>query len=144
MPRRPVRNRTASAPAPSPRPRAGYRLRLPAGASVRFRPIADRLFLNGVNYCYESRYELKAADENNRLYKPDFCYPVIGLYHDHFALDAQGQAPAHFEGYLEGVAWKRTLRRENGTDLSETTSHGLRHANDLQQLEAKLAAGRGA
>ena len=102
--------------------------------------IADWLFLNGVDYCYEGHYEFRTADENHRQYKPDFYYPAIGLYHEHFALDAKGQAPAHFLDYMEGVAWKRTLHKEMGTDLFETTSHGLRHGNDFQRLEAELTA----
>lgn len=100
--------------------------------------IADWLFLNGVDYRYEHRYAFKTADEDHRQYKPDFYYPTIDLYHEHLALDAQGRAPVHFAGYMEGVAWKREKHRQMGTDLFETTSHGLREGKDLQRLEAAL------
>ncbi|MDM4772855.1 UvrD-helicase domain-containing protein [Solimonas sp. SE-A11] len=102
--------------------------------------IANWLFYNGVDYVYEPPYELKTANADHRQYKPDFHYPGIKLYHEHFALDARGQAPAHFEGYLEGVRWKRQLHASHGTSLFETTSHGIRSGQDYQRLEKELTA----
>lgn len=44
-------------------------------------------------------------------------------YHEHFALDDNGKAPAIFNGdYEEGVRWKRMLHTTKETDLIETTS----------------------
>lgn len=100
--------------------------------------IANMLFLNGVDYRYEAPYPHRTADEEHRQYRPDFYYPDIDLYHEHFALDADGMPPKHFEGYLEGVTWKRQLHAEKGTTLFETTSHGLRHGNDFDRLEHEL------
>ncbi|MFC0386885.1 UvrD-helicase domain-containing protein [Muricoccus vinaceus] len=100
--------------------------------------IANWLFLNGVNYVYEQPYETKTADEDHRQYKPDFYYPDIDLYHEHFALNAQGEAPAHFKDYVEGVEWKRQLHRGRGTALFETTSHGIRKGIDFKRMEAEL------
>ncbi|HIE0523709.1 TPA: UvrD-helicase domain-containing protein [Stenotrophomonas maltophilia] len=106
--------------------------------SVEEAMIANLLFLNGVNYRYEAPYPHRTADETHRQYKPDFYYPDLNLFHEHFALDANGVPPAHFEGYLEGVTWKRQLHAEKGTELFETTSHGLRHGDDLDRLEHEL------
>ncbi|WP_235366344.1 UvrD-helicase domain-containing protein [Caballeronia zhejiangensis] len=58
--------------------------------------LANWLFFNGVNYRYEEQYRLPTADEDHRQYRPDFYYPDVDLYHEHFALDADGKAPAHF------------------------------------------------
>ncbi len=102
--------------------------------------IANLLFLNGVDYRYEAAYPHRTADETHRQYKPDFYYPDLNLFHEHFALDADGVPPAHFEGYLEGVIWKRQLHAEKGTELFETTSHGLRHGDDFDRLERELTA----
>lgn len=102
--------------------------------------IANWLFLNGVNYRYEEPYEHNTADEAHRQYRPDFFYPELGLYHEHFALDAQGNAPSHFGDYVGSVAWKRALHLEKGTELFETTSHGLRNGDDFQRLEDALTA----
>ena len=88
--------------------------------------IADWLFYNGVDYNYERHYEFDTATDQYRQYRPDFHYPGIGLYHEHLALDAQGNAPAHFNGYLDSLQWKRQEHARRGTDLVETTSHQLR------------------
>jgi DNA helicase IV len=100
--------------------------------------IANLLFLNGVDYRYEAPYPHRTADEAHRQYKPDFYYPDLNLFHEHFALDADGVPPAHFEGYMDGVIWKRQLHAEKGTELFETTSHGLRHGDDFDRLEREL------
>lgn len=100
--------------------------------------IANWLFYNGVDYRYEEHYKHRTVDEDHRQYKPDFYYPNLDLYHEHFALDAQGMPPPHFKGYLEGVHWKRQKHCEMGTSLFETTSHGLRNGADLARLEAEL------
>ncbi len=100
--------------------------------------IANWLFLNGVDYAYERRYQFKTADEDHRQYRPDFYYPGIELYHEHFALNANGEAPSDFTDYLDGVEWKRQLHQERGTSLFETTSHGIRNGTDFQRLEEEL------
>jgi DNA helicase IV len=87
--------------------------------------IANWLFYNGVDYRYEQPYAFDTADEAHRQYRPDFYYPDINLYHEHFALDANGKAPAHFANYLEGVEWKRETHSEFKTTLIETTSHDI-------------------
>lgn len=103
------------------------------------RMIADWLFYRHVDYGYERPYEHDTATETHGQYRPDFYYPGIELYHEHFALDARGNPPKHFEGdYAGGVAWKRALHERLGTELFETTSHGLRRGADLGLLERAL------
>ena len=117
------------------------RLRTANGESVKSQEeamIANWLFYNGVQYRYEERYQHRTADEEHRQYKPDFYYPELDLYHEHFALDAQGIPPPDFEGYWEGVLWKRQTHKELGTSLFETTSHGLRNGDDFNRLEVEL------
>jgi len=119
------------------------RLLTSQGESVRSQEeamIANWLFLNGVAYRYEERYKFKTSDEAHRQYKPDFYYPDIDLYHEHFALDAKGDAPPHFNDYLDGVRWKRQLHRDKGTSLFETSSHGIRSGSDFQRLESELTS----
>lgn len=104
--------------------------------------ISNWLFYNGVNYLYEQSYVHDTADASHRQYRPDFYYPDIDLYHEHFALDARGNAPAHFGDYVAGVEWKRQLHAERGTALIETTSHQVRTGTVLDHLEKELT-GRG-
>ncbi|MDQ3611413.1 MAG: UvrD-helicase domain-containing protein [Actinomycetota bacterium] len=46
---------------------------------------------------------------------------VSELWHEHWALDAAGQPPKEFSGYLESMRWKRALHVEHGTTLLETS-----------------------
>lgn len=100
--------------------------------------IANWLFYNGVNYQYEGVYEFETADATHRQYRPDFYYPDIGLYHEHFALDDQGNAPPHFNDYVSGVEWKRKLHAERGTPFIETTSHQIRSGKGFESLAEEL------
>lgn len=100
--------------------------------------IANWLFYNGVSYRYERAYEFDTRDAQHSQYMPDFYYPDIELYHEHFALDEQGNAPPHFLGYVEGVAWKREEHRRRGTSLIETTSHQMRIGDHERHLTKKL------
>ncbi|MFJ5487118.1 UvrD-helicase domain-containing protein [Hansschlegelia beijingensis] len=103
------------------------------------RMIADWLFYHGVRYDYEVAYEHDTVTEHHRQYKPDFFYPDIQLYHEHFALNERGMAPAHFAGdYLAGVRWKRALHAEMGTRLFETTSHEIRGNAGFARIAAEL------
>jgi DNA helicase-4 len=106
------------------------------------RVIADWLFYNGVKYEYEPQYQFETADETHRQYRPDFFYPDIALYHEHFALNREGQPPTRFAGYLDGVVWKRQIHATHGTLLIETTSHELRTGDAFLRLENELK-GRG-
>ena len=101
--------------------------------------ICNFLFFHGVPYEYEKKYEYDTVDEIHSQYRPDFFYPGLNFYHEHFALDAKGNAPDHFsEKYISGVQWKRKKHNEKGTQLFETTSYGLREGNDLDRLKSKL------
>ena len=101
--------------------------------------IANWLFMNGVPYEYERSYEYETADRLHRQYHPDFYFPDIDCYHEHFALDENGKAPAIFAGdYEEGVRWKRILHAEKKTSLIETTSAMYRASKVFEHLDTEL------
>lgn len=100
--------------------------------------IANWLFYNGVEYQYEREYEHPTATAEHRQYFPDFFYPGLNLYHEHFALDAEGQPPEQFKKYLEGVAWKRQIHKQKGTQLIETHSHNVRSGEAFTHLAKEL------
>lgn len=104
------------------------------------RMIADWLFYQGVSYQYEGRYKVETASATHRQYVPDFYYPDIDVYHEHFALDARGQPPQDFAGYADGVRWKRSLHQQHGTTLWETTSHTVRTGRAWADLAQWLVA----
>lgn len=102
------------------------------------RVIADWLYYNGVDYEYERAYEHDTATQYHRQYHPDFFYPGANVYHEHFALDVNGEAPEDFKDYLAGVTWKRQIHGEMGTQCIETTSHGLITGEAIATLENEL------
>ncbi|MEQ5858417.1 UvrD-helicase domain-containing protein [Halomonas sp. EF61] len=104
------------------------------------RLIADWLAYHGISYRYERPCHRDTADSAHSQYTPDFYYPDAGLYHEHLALDAQGNPPLHFTGYAEGVAWKRELHRNDGNRYIETTSAGLRSLEGLSVFKRDLEA----
>jgi DNA helicase-4 len=122
--------------------RAGFRtMQGEVVKSEEERLIADWLFVNGVNYEYERPYEVDTVTPEHGQYQPDFFYPDVQVYHEHFALDESGNPPERFgKEYLEGVRWKRAIHEEHGTTLIETTSFGVRNGDDLGRLQAELEA----
>jgi DNA helicase IV len=101
--------------------------------------IANWLYLNGVNYQYERPYQFETADRQHRQYFPDFYYPDVDLYHEHFALDDNGKPLPLFKGdYEQGVIWKRALHTDKGTALIETTSAMYRQGELFTHLKHEL------
>jgi DNA helicase-4 len=86
--------------------------------------IANFLYLNGVEYVYEGKYEVDTASLKHRQYTPDFYLPEFDVYIEHFGVDRNNNT-AQFvdrDKYLTDMAWKRRLHRENRTRLVETYS----------------------
>lgn len=104
------------------------------------RIIADWLFFNGVRYVYEQPYSVDTADEKHGQYRPDFYYPDIDVWHEHWALDADGRPPKNFKGYLADMAWKRQLHHTHQTTLIETTWAEIIDSSGLERLGKTLTA----
>lgn len=100
--------------------------------------VANWLFYNGVEYVYEGPYKVDTADAQHRQYRPDFYLPGPDVYLEHWAVDANGEPPAEFVGYKEGMAWKRRTHATNGTTLLETTMADLWSGKAFTYLEGKL------
>jgi len=100
--------------------------------------IANWLFYNGVRYVYEASYKFDTADARHRQYKPDFYLCDVDVYLEHWALDENGEQPAEFIGYKEGMDWKRRLHAEHGTRLLETTMADLWAGTAFSYLERQL------
>ena len=114
-----------------------------AGGLVRSageRMIADWLFVNGVQFRYEDPYSHTVSDETHSQYRPDFYYPSADVWHEHWALDADGEPPAAFVGYADGIAWKKRIHVQYGTKLIESTWHDVVFGDGLAKLERDLTA----
>jgi DNA helicase IV len=104
------------------------------------RLIADWLYLNGVEYRYEQPYPHDVADSSHAQYRPDFYYPQLDVWHEHWALRADGTPPDSFAGYADDMAWKRNTHRQYGTTLLETTWHEIIDLRGFGALAAQLRA----
>lgn len=105
--------------------------------------IANWLYMNGVNYEYERPYQYRTADKQFRQYHPDFFFPDIDCYLEHYALDAQGRPPPAFgEKYLLSMEWKRALHAEKGTKIFETFFSEFVSGELFAKLKSELT-GRG-
>lgn len=104
--------------------------------------IANFLFINGIDYVYEAKYEIPTASRNKRQYKPDFYLPKHGIYIEHFGIDRNNK-PAPFldkRKYLEGMNWKKQIHRENGTRLVTTYSWQKHERILIEKLEKSLSS----
>lgn len=105
------------------------------------RLIADWLYLHGIEYVYERAYPHPVSGPEKVQYRPDFFYPQAGLWHEHWALDGDGNPPddRSFSGYLEQIEWKRSVHRRHKTPLIESTFAQVVFGNGLEQLRTALA-----
>lgn len=104
------------------------------------RLIADWLHLNGIAYRYEQPYAHPVADATHSQYQPDFYYPDIDVWHEHWAIGTDGKPPAAFTGYAEGMAWKKGVHRQYGTSLVETTWAEIVDRSGFEALERELTS----
>jgi DNA helicase-4 len=102
------------------------------------RLVADFLFLHGVTYAYEKPYSYQVADATHSQYRPDFYYPDIDVWHEHWAVDRDGAPPASFRGYSDKMAWKRRVHAQYHTTLIETTWADVLWGNGLVDLGDEL------
>lgn len=103
------------------------------------RIIADWLYLNGIEYEYERPYSVNTADASHSQYRPDFYYPDIDVWHEHWALDRFGKVPATFRpGYHDSMKWKRDLHSAHETKLIETSFGDIISGAGFAGLERQL------
>jgi DNA helicase-4 len=111
--------------------------------------IANWLYLNGIAYEYEPTYEHELPDNDRRAYMPDFRLTESGVYIEHFGVrkakgsvgEARLVTAPHVdrERYLEGMAWKRKVHRDNCTILIETFSYEQVEGRLTEALAEKVA-----
>ncbi len=101
--------------------------------------VANFLTLNGIEFVYEGQYRVDTATSDYRQYQPDFYLPEYDVYIEHFALDENGNAPSGWDGYEEGVEWKRRIHARHGTSLIETYSWQRKQGILRPELQKRLA-----
>jgi DNA helicase-4 len=112
-------------------------------ASLEEMKIANWLFTHGVRFEYEKSYPFAEASQDRRGYTPDFYYPDVDVWHEHFGVDAAGRPPPWFreaDEYVAGMKWKRECHAAFGTRLIETTSAMFSDGSVFARLEHALRA----
>ena len=94
--------------------------------------IANYLYINSIDFLYESEFP------GDYPYRPDFYYPEINLWHEHFALDENGKAPDAFEGYEAEVSLKKLRHAESKQNFIYTYSYQVNQGNILQFISDEL------
>lgn len=100
--------------------------------------IANWLYLNGIPFEYEKRFEPHPPEWEK--FEPDFYFPDIDCWYEHFGLNAQGEAPRFFRpGYAAQAAKKRQwLDQHAAGRWFETRSHQYREGVLFDELKAAL------
>ena len=102
------------------------------------RMIANFLYLHHVNYEYETEYPHVATWTT---YRPDFYYPDVNIWHEHWAIGPDGQPPKGpgWAGYRRQMDWKRHQHQQFETELIETTWRDVViTGHGLDQLRTRL------
>jgi len=106
--------------------------------------IANFLFLNGINYTYESKYPFESPDKYRKTYRPDFYLPDYDIYLEHFGITKDNKAPwltkIEEQKYIDDMRWKREFHKDNDTKLIETYSYYNKEGRLLVELEKMLKA----
>jgi len=100
--------------------------------------IANFLYINGVNYIYEKKYE--HVDYN---YTPDFYLPDYDIYIEHYGVDRSYRAPNWFSNpkkYADDIFRKRKVHLKHDTILVETYSYMFYEGNIFDELRSRLTA----
>jgi DNA helicase-4 len=103
--------------------------------------IANWLFLKGIAYQYEAKYEHDVATVQYRQYQPDFFLPEYHVYIEHFGVDRHGRtAPGiDAEKYRAGMLWKQEVHKKYNTRLVTTYTWELDSVDAfLNKLERRL------
>ena len=101
--------------------------------------IANFLYLNGIEYIYESPYKIDTRTKEFGQYKPDFYLPEYDIYIEYFGIDRNGNPPAYFQNdYVASIQWKRELHKTNATTMIETFAFENFEGVLTSELENKL------
>lgn len=106
--------------------------------------IANWLTLMGIEFEYETPFPEVATHPWTSNYRPDFYYPALELWHEHFGINIFGEAPSHWGvnrhgmTYEEQVASKRSMLTEVKARWFETSSGDFENGDWEQKLRAAL------
>lgn len=104
--------------------------------SLQEQRIANWLWVNSVDFEYERQISYEENEGNQRFVQPDFYYPSTNTFHEHLAINADGESP--FKNYLLHTQNKRAGYTKEKLDFFETTSAQSQDGTMLEYLKAEL------
>lgn len=103
--------------------------------------IANWLYLQGIPYEYEKPYRVDTADSTRRQYQPDFYFPEVDAYLEHYAIGPDGNPAGIFgEKYADSIRWKASLHATHQTRLLITTFADFIDGSLFDKLKTSLLA----
>jgi len=109
--------------------------------------IANYLYLNSIEYVYESSFDERLKSAKYTSYKPDFFLSEHNITIEHFGIDEQGRVPKFFtsdnegsatEKYRKKMQYARDIHKEHNRILIETYSFEEMSGNLLSNLQKNL------
>jgi len=102
--------------------------------------IANFLFMNDIQYQYESGYDTPLQSPDRGLYRPDFFLTEYNVYIEHFGIDRNGGTAPYIdrEKYHADMVWKRRVHTEGKTRLIETYHYEKQDGTLLDVLRQRL------
>jgi len=94
--------------------------------------IVNHLIVNGIKFEYEKKFA-----SSDHPYQPDFYFPEINMWYEHFAIRADGTSP--FEGYVQQADHKKILLQKNNANTLYTYSYQYQDNTILNILDKRLA-----
>ena len=94
--------------------------------------IANYLIVNGINFEYEKKFPI-----SDYPYHPDFYFPDIEMWHEHFAIRKDNTSP--FTGYIKEADAKKKLHKESKSNILYTYSHQYQDNTIIDILDKRLA-----
>jgi DNA helicase-4 len=108
--------------------------------------IANWLTLMGVDFKYEKTFPAIEEFPWTRDYRPDFYYPSLDLWHEHFGINIFGKAPPHWTVSKDGLTYeqqaigKRQALKAAEARWFETTSGDFETGKWEEKLHKSLVA----
>ena len=102
--------------------------------------IANFLYINGIEYTYEAKYEHPTMTLEKRQYQPDFFLSDYGIYLEHYGIGRNGVTAPFIdeEQYNQSMQWKRDLHKRMNTPCMETFHYNLTEGKLLEVLTQQL------
>lgn len=109
--------------------------------------IANFLYINSIEYHYETNYKYNTQTSEYSQYHPDFYLPEYDIYIEYFGIDENGNVapyfkPRHSENatqeYRDSITWKQNTHKRYNTTMIECYYYEKKKHQLLSNLKRNL------